>query len=65
MSKIKKRVTFAEIKELGILPWDSWKTTKRKIKNESFPAYCESNHYYFDLDEIEIWFKKRKVTSAA
>lgn len=65
MSAVKKRVTYKQLAEMGVLPWSSWKTTKRKIEGEGFPAYHESGHYYFDLGEIEMWFKKRKVISAA
>jgi hypothetical protein len=65
MSKIKRRVTYEFLKKNQVLPWSSWRTTTRKIKSEGFPAYIDAGKYYFDLDEIEIWFKKRKVNSAA
>ena len=61
----KSRVSFKKIVEMGILPWTSWKTTKRKIVEDSFPAYFENGHYSFVPEEIEMWFKKRKASSAA
>lgn len=63
--KTKRRILHKDLQKLGVLPWESWKTTKRKIEKENFPAYCESGHYYFDVQEIEMWFKKRKIISAA
>jgi len=65
MAILKKRVTFKELQAMGVLPWTSWKTTKRKIDTDGFPCYFENGHYSFDLEEIEMWFKRRRVRNAA
>lgn len=65
MNALKKRITHKEVLERGIVPWTSWKTTKRKIQSENFPAYFESGKWYFVAEEIEVWFKRKKFNSAA
>lgn len=57
----KRRVTYKELVEMGNISW-CWRTVKRKITTENFPAYKESRFFYFDPDEVEAWFKKRKVS---
>jgi len=56
----KKRVRYKELVELGLIPWSSWRTTKRKILLENFPAYRDEGTWYFDPREVEMWWKKRK-----
>lgn len=65
MSTTKRRINFKQLIEMNALPWKSWRTTKRKIDGEGFPAYYESGHYYFDPIEVENWFKRKKTKSAA
>ena len=65
MSAAKKKVMHKELIEMNLLPWKTWRTVKRKIESEAFPAYFESGHWYFDPKEVEAWFKRKKFTSAA
>lgn len=65
MSATKRRVMHKQLIEMNLLPWKSWRTVKRKIDSEGFPAYLESGHWYFDPTEVEIWFKRKKFKSAA
>lgn len=50
---------------MNVLPWKTWKTTAKKIKEEGFPAYHEDNRYYFEVEEVEIWFKKKKFVKVS
>lgn len=56
----KKRVTYKELVEGGLIPWKCWRTTKRKIQNENFPAYYDGQ-WFFDPKEVDMWWKKRKL----
>lgn len=62
---MKKRIYHDEVLKLGLVPWSSWKTTKRKIENENFPAYYDGGEWSFDPKEIENWFKQRKYIPKA
>jgi predicted DNA-binding transcriptional regulator AlpA len=46
------------------VPWESEKTIRRRIKDDRFPNYKYKNTYYFDLKEVELWFKRRMVQKA-
>jgi len=41
----------------------SKQTLKRRIEDCGFPAINDENGYVFDLDQVDLWFKKRKQTS--
>lgn len=56
----KRRVTHDQLIEMGLIPWKSKRTTKRRIQSDAFPAYF-SGQWYFDPKEVEIWWKKRKT----
>lgn len=63
--KAKHRIDYKTLKKTGAIPWTCWRTVKRKIDADGFPAYCEDGRYFFVLEEVEMWFKKRKTSIAA
>ncbi len=54
----KKKIYHEDLLKTGLLPWKSWKTTERRMKNESFPAHWDGTRWYFKIEEIEAWFKR-------
>jgi len=60
-----KKMYHDELLKSGLVPWKSWKTTERKIKNENFPAHFDGGRWSFSSDEISIWWKQRKFKSKA
>lgn len=51
------------LKELvmgGHVHWKSDKSVRRAIADERFPHYRISGHYFFDLNEVKLWYKKRE-----
>lgn len=59
-----KKIYHDELLKSGEIPWTSWKTTKRKIESEGFPAHYDGGRWCFVIREIRIWWKKRNVTAA-
>lgn len=57
--KIKQYLNMDQLIEKGIIPW-SKKTLRRRIKDDGFPAIKDIGGYLFDVDDVELWMKKRK-----
>lgn len=56
--KLKKYLTPEELLA-EVVSW-SRKTLDRRIENEGFPAIRDGNSWLFDMDEVELYFKKRR-----
>lgn len=54
----KKKIYHEDLLKTGLLPWTSWKTTERRMKNDSFPGHWDGSRWYFKIDEVESWFKR-------
>lgn len=63
MKFAKDLITMKELMEH--VPWDSERTIRRRIKDDRFPCYKIKTIYYFDLKEVELWFKRRTVQKVA
>jgi hypothetical protein len=64
MSDKPKRVYHDYLIKNKIVPWTSWRTTLRRIKEDGFPAYqITDEKWCFDLEEVELWFKQHKKTA--
>lgn len=57
----KKRITHKELLESGVVPWGSERTTKRRIQDSGFPAYKCKGKLSFVLDEVELWFRQKRL----
>mgnify|MGYP006921336569 CR=1 FL=1 len=57
--KIRKYITLEELQE-DVVYW-SKDTLKRRIKDEGFPAIADGNSYLIPVDDMDLWFKKRKI----
>lgn len=64
MAKLKEKISHGALMELKIVPWTSWKTTKRKIKADGFPHYFDGGRYSFVAEEVEMWWKRRQNAAA-
>jgi hypothetical protein len=56
--KLRKYLTPDELRA-EIVDW-SKKTLDRRIANEGFPAIRDGNSWLFDLNEVDLYFKKRR-----
>jgi hypothetical protein len=57
---MKKKITFKQLLETGIMPYTSWNTYLKLIKEDGFPVTKIGANYFFDVKEIELWLKKRE-----
>ena len=59
MSEARRRVTMKDLIAGGHVPWKSAKTIIKKIHEEGFPGILDGGNWYFDLTDVDVWFKKR------
>ncbi len=61
IKKIKQYKTPKQLHEEGIVPWSA-KTIVRRIQFDGLPAIKDVNGYLIDLDDLNVWMNKRKVS---
>lgn len=57
--KLRKYITHEELKA-DVVDW-SKDTLKRRITEEGFPAIQDGNSFLIPVDEMELWFKRRRI----
>jgi hypothetical protein len=60
VEKIKKRITMKELIERGLVPWGTPKTVVKKIKDEEFPGILVGGNWYFEIEKVDLWFKRHE-----
>lgn len=58
------RVTMKELIQQKHVPWKCAKTVVKMIKNEGFPGILIGENWYFDLPQVNLWFKRREYKAS-
>jgi hypothetical protein len=58
---LRKYITYDDFKQ-NVADW-SYDTFKRRIDKEGFPAIKDGGGYLIPVDEMDLWFKRRRVKS--
>jgi len=58
------RVTMKELIEQKYVPWKAAKTVVKMIKTEGFPGILIGENWYFELDKVAQWFKRREYKAS-
>lgn len=56
---LRKYLTAEELQE-KVVDW-SRDTLIRRIRNDGFPAIKDGKRWLIPIDEMELWFKRRKI----
>ncbi len=59
-----ERVTMKELIDRKLVPWKSAKTVVKMIKQEGFPGICIGESWYFEVDKVALWFKRREYKAS-
>lgn len=54
------RITMAELIAGKHVPWKTAKTVVKMIKTEDFPGILIGREWYFEIDKVNLWFKRRE-----
>lgn len=46
------------------VPWKAAKTVVKMIKTEGFPGILIGEAWYFELDKVSLWFKRREYKAS-
>lgn len=60
MTDHRELIPIKKLIQEGHVLWKSDRSVKRAIADEKFPHVMINGHYFFDLAEVKLWYKKRE-----